>query len=345
MRKTPPTSITTGQQMQAPSASPLFVGGGYIPLLVKQFEGINSTQATSGTSEAAIATDLSYVMEGTDHAIAIYSAASGAKLYGPYSPDSFFAPIKHAGYTFAYPQLYYDTMRDRWIVLYLEIAPGGTVTYLDLAISQTTSPTQPTPGAQYNLYQFSANFAPSGGVNSFCAYETLGVDYYGVYITCTNYRQGSFVGNTVLAINKAPMLSEATPNTWSWNNAVASSVGPSLVLSPATEEGVQDAEFIVGTDAGPWHYEPLPLSLRTDQPAQYRRRGAHLQLSDRTTAHLLLRSTPSASARWPEHEFPRLWDQAGELQGGSPLPRLDQRNHHIRTTRRHRLGGDPALSE
>jgi hypothetical protein len=114
--------------------------------------------------------------------------------------------------------------------------------------------TQPTPGAQYNMYQFTTNFEPSGGVNSFCAYETLGVDYWGVYITCTNYRNlVGFVGNTVLAINKAPLLTgAANPQMYWWNDAVKTflDVSPALTLSPATEEGVQDAEFIVATDAG-----------------------------------------------------------------------------------------------
>jgi hypothetical protein len=191
-------------------------------------------------------------MEGVDNAIAIYSASSGAKLYGPYSPDSFFAPVKHAGDIFAYPQMYYDVMRDRWIVVYLEITSSRTVTYLDIAVSQTTSPTQPSPGAQYNVYQFDTSFEGTPKVNSYCDFETLGVDYWGLYISCVEYRNFSFVGNTVLAINKAPMLSGANPNTWFWNDAlkIASDAGPALELSPATEEGVQDAEFVVATDAG-----------------------------------------------------------------------------------------------
>jgi hypothetical protein len=148
--------------------------------------------------------------------------------------------VYHAGDTFAYPQMYYAVMRDRWIVLYLEIEPSHTVTYLDVAISQTNSPTQPTPGAQYNIYQFGTKFAPGQHTNSYCDYETLGVEYWGVYLTCVNYRLGSFVGNTVLAINKAPLLSgAANPQTWAWNDAlkIAGDAGPSLEISPAIEEG------------------------------------------------------------------------------------------------------------
>lgn len=143
--KAVPTAVP-GAQTKSPTsaAGPSFVGGGLNPLLVKQFDGINSTAAGNGTGNAAIATDLSYLMEGVDNAIAIYSAASGAKLYGPYAPASFFAPVYHSGDLFAYPQMYYDTMRDHWVVVYLEIAPNRVVTYLDVAVSQTTSPTQPT---------------------------------------------------------------------------------------------------------------------------------------------------------------------------------------------------------
>ena len=252
-RKATSTSLPGAATKTPQGVSPSFVGGGAMPLLVKQFDGLNSAQVGGGTGNAAIATDLSYVMEGVDNAIAIYSATSGAKLYGPYSPASFFAPVYHAGDLFAYPQMYYDTMRDRWIVAYLEVAPSHTVTYLDVAISKTTSPTQPTPGAQYNVYQFDTNFEGTPKINSYCDYETLGVDYWGVYITCVNYRNFTFVGNTALAINKAPLLTgAANPQTYWWDDAlkITSDAGPALELSPAIEEGVQDAEFIIATDAG-----------------------------------------------------------------------------------------------
>ena len=99
----PPQQLTTPAKA---TVSPNFVGGGAVPLPVKQFDGLDYTQAGSGWGTTAIATDLSYVMEGTTNAIAIYSAASGAKLYGPYSAQSFFAPVYHNGDFFLYPQMY-----------------------------------------------------------------------------------------------------------------------------------------------------------------------------------------------------------------------------------------------
>jgi hypothetical protein len=254
-KSAPPTGpgARTTTPASASSAGPRFVGGGLNPLLVKQFDGLNSTQAGGGTGEAALATDLSYLMEGVDNAIAIYRATNGTLAYGPYSPQSFFAPVYHAGDSFAFPQLYYDTMRDHWIAVYLEIAPSRTVTYLDVAVSQSISPTQPSPGAQYNVYQFSTNFEPVGLINSYCDNETLGVDYWGLYISCIEYRNTVFVGNTILAINKAPLLTgAASPQTWIYNDAltITGDAGPALEISPAIEEGVQDAEYIVATDAG-----------------------------------------------------------------------------------------------
>jgi hypothetical protein len=45
---------------------------------------------------------------------------------GPYAPASFFTSVYHAGETIANPQRYYETMRDRWVIAYLEVSSGGT---------------------------------------------------------------------------------------------------------------------------------------------------------------------------------------------------------------------------
>ena len=83
-----------------------------------------STLGTTDLPHTALATDLSYLMEGIDTAVAIYRTSNGALAYGPYTADSFFQPIKHAGDTFSDPQMNYDVMRDHWIVTYLEWTPG-----------------------------------------------------------------------------------------------------------------------------------------------------------------------------------------------------------------------------
>jgi len=129
---------------------PKFVGGGVQPLLVKNVDGLNDSQGACGgcyPPDQAIATDLSYVMEGVNTSVGIFNANTGALQFGPYSADSFFAPVKIGGDFFSDPQMNYDVMRDRWVVVFIEYPPSAATSYIDIAVSKTTSPTQPSPGA------------------------------------------------------------------------------------------------------------------------------------------------------------------------------------------------------
>jgi hypothetical protein len=232
--------------------SPAFVGGGVTPLVTKNVDGLTSVQAGSPGAypDPAIATDLSYVMEGVENAVAIYRASTGALVYGPYAASSFFAPVYTSGDTFNNTQMYYDVMRDRWVVSMLQDHAGAS--YIDLAISTSTSPTQPSPGGQYYIYQIGTNFEPNGSTPSFCPRMTMGMDYWGVYFTCANYLATSdFVGNTMLALAKAPLLSGGSWFGYYANDGLRTGArAPAYAVSPAIEEGVQDAEFFVSTDAG-----------------------------------------------------------------------------------------------
>jgi hypothetical protein len=231
--------------------NPAFVGGGVTPLVTKNVDGLTSAQVTGEpVSDPAIATDLSYVMEGVNGAVAIYRASTGALAYGPYAASSFFAPVPvySNGDEFINPQMYYDVMRDRWVVSYLQFHNG--VTYLDLAISVSNSPTQPAPGAQYYIYQHDTNFEPNGVIPSFCRPMTMGMDYWGIYFTCANFRSG-LVGNTMIALAKAPLLSGGSVTSWTMNDGLkTATMAPAFATSPAIEEGVQDAEYFLSTDAG-----------------------------------------------------------------------------------------------
>jgi hypothetical protein len=260
VRANPPVSNPTPNTRRGDGKGPSFVGGGVTPLLTKSVDGLNSVQAGGSFPDQAIAADLSYVMEGVNSAIAIYYASTGALAYGPYSAQSFFSPVYHAGGAFFNPQMYYDVMRDRWVVSWLEADASGTFAYLDIAISVSNSPTQSTPGGQYYIYQVKANFDPSGGTPSYCHRMTMGMDYWGIYFTCANFRNG-FVGNTMVAFGKAAMLSGRGYSWWYYNDGLhTASANLAFALSPAIEEGVQDAEFFVSTDAG-WGITSANLGL------------------------------------------------------------------------------------
>jgi hypothetical protein len=235
--------------------SPSFVGGGVNPLVTKNVDGLAKTTQSGGAfnfPDPAIATDLSYVMEGVNGAIAIYRASTGALQFGPYAASSFFAPVYGSGDSFYNGQMYYDVMRDRWVVSYLQFTGGLTgVTYLDIAISVSNSPTQPNPGGQYYIYQLDTNFT-ANQVPDFCYRMTMGADYWGLYFACRNVnsQSHSFMGNTTLALGKTPAYSGGTAFSWYVNNALQAGGGgfPAPAVSAAIEEGVQDAEFFISTD-------------------------------------------------------------------------------------------------
>jgi hypothetical protein len=251
----PKAPVIGSQPSSTKSATdPKFLGGAVIPPALIVTSGLDTPKTgVVDPPDGAAATDLSYLMEGTDPAIAIYRTSTGALAYGPYTADSFFQPVKHAGDTFSDPQMNYDVMRDHWIVTYLEWTPGG-LSYLDLAVSTSNSPTQPAPGAQYHEFQIATTFL---GGNTACDYQTLGVEYYSLTITCVEFdTSNAFKGNTTIVFDKNSLLSGGTATYYTFNNTVSTSLNtcsgpcPAFRLSPAIEDGVQDSEFIVATDAG-----------------------------------------------------------------------------------------------
>jgi hypothetical protein len=241
--------------------SPNFVGGGVLPPIYKNFEGLNNAQSGDqwGFPDSTVATDLSYLMEGTNNAIAIYSGSTGALLFGPYTTASFFSPIKKNGTLIRAPEMVYDVMRDRWVVTALEIKPlnaGVAEAYIDIAISVTNSPTQPFPGAQYYEYQINTNVQPDVGVISWCDEDNLGIEYWGLYLSCTIFRNdtsGDPVGgggNTTFTIPKIGFYSGSGGVYFFYNNVITTDLSsPAFGPQPAIEDGTPDAEFIVANDA------------------------------------------------------------------------------------------------
>jgi hypothetical protein len=253
------------------ATSPSFVGGGVLPPVYKSFEGLNSTQGTgNNTGGQSMATDLSYVVQTTVNAVGIYSSASGALLYGPYTSSSFFAPVKLSGDFLVEPQTFYDVMRDRWIVVYSELTTSSVIDhgYIDIAVSQINSPTQPTPGGQYWLYRLEATqFNTQYG--EYCSGPQIGADYWGLYIACQAMGNGpsGFIDNYILALDKTRLYNgmsasgsvyksiPAGPNTC---GAGGNSPCPAQALNPAVEDGVPDAEFFTGMNGS---YAPVSSDL------------------------------------------------------------------------------------
>jgi hypothetical protein len=153
----------------------------------------------------------------------------------------------------------YDVMRDRWVVRALELKPlnsGVAEAYIDIAISVTNSPTQPFPGAQYYEYQIDTNVQPDVGVISWCDEDNRGIEYWGLYLSCTIFRNDTLGDpapggdNATFTIPKNGYYSDSGGAYFFYINVITTDLsGPAFGPQPAIEDGTPDAEFIVANDA------------------------------------------------------------------------------------------------
>jgi hypothetical protein len=157
------TNLTDG-------VSPKFIGGTQLlPTLLKSFDGLNATQTggVAGNASPSIAVNPpGNGQNAGSGGIAIYKTSAGTLAYGPCSSRSFFAPIYTAGAALNDSQALNDTSRDRWIIDFVEWNPHFSQSWLDVAISQTISPTQPSPGTQYYEHKIAANRCNSPNANA-----------------------------------------------------------------------------------------------------------------------------------------------------------------------------------
>jgi hypothetical protein len=243
-------SVSAGAPLPQAKISPNFIGGSKIPLLTKNVDGLTSVEAGAPfvIPDPAIATDLSYVMEGVSESFAIYRASNGSLAFGASLESSFFASVFHSSDLFGSTLMDYDVMRDRWIVVAIEGSSGGP-SYLDIAVSASTSPNQPTPGGQCHEYQIPTAFRGSA---SQCGHAQLGVEYYSLTITCGVYAPPgvTLLGNETIVIDKAPLLTGAPASYTLYQDVMLDNGHFAYSISPAIEDGVQDAEYLVATEAG-----------------------------------------------------------------------------------------------
>jgi len=237
-----------GAPLPQTNVSPNFIGGSKIPLLTKSVDGLTSVDAGAPfvIPDPAVATDLSYVMEGVSESFAIYRASDGSRAFGPYLESSFFAPVFHSSDQYGNTLMDYDVMRDRWIVVAVEGSSNGP-TYLDIAVSTSTAPNQPMPGGQYHEYQI---LMASRGSGTHCGPVLLGVEYYSLTITCGVNNFAGLLGDETIVIDKAPLLTGAPASYTLYEDVMLDNGHFAHSISPAIEDGVQDAEYLVATEAG-----------------------------------------------------------------------------------------------
>jgi hypothetical protein len=253
--KTYPSALPHAQGRAVSARSPNFVGGGDIPELVNQADGINSTQAGDNccfTPDPVIAAAPGYLFEGVNNLLEVFTTSYTQK-FGPWTPDTFFAPLKHAGDSFLNPQITFDAERAVYVIAWEEIKGDLSADYIDLAISKTSSP---SPLSNFYEYQIPATVS---GASDYCDGLTLGYDYWGVWLTCVNgiVMNGGveITGNRVFVFSTNAMLAGNITGKYAWYYDVptdlncSTSCTPAIMASPAIEDGVPNAEWVIATDS------------------------------------------------------------------------------------------------
>lgn len=218
-----------------------------IPKLFRSGAGINFSQSGCGCTppDQAVATNGKYVAEGVNNLLTFYNTSLGT-VYGPFQMSAFFAPVFHSGDFGSDPQITYDATRGRWLIAWLEVQPAGAGApdFIDLAVSSTSA-----INSTYFEYQIASNVS---GSTDFCDYPTAGYDSNAEWVSCTTFStaDGSFQGNRVFGFALKQMTAgQSMPFVWFYNIPTDLGVG-AYRLSPATEDGTPQAEFITASDAG-----------------------------------------------------------------------------------------------
>jgi hypothetical protein len=84
------------------------------------------------------------------------------------------------------------------------------------------------------------------GAGSDCGGARLGVEYYSLTLTCSLNRGG----NETIVIDTAPLLTGAPASYTLYDDVMLDNGHFVYAISPAIEDGVQDAEYLVASEAG-----------------------------------------------------------------------------------------------
>ena len=236
--------------------NPNFDACGYtvFPCEYSVFDGLTSTQ-TGGFAypSITIGSNPSYVLEGVNAALVVYKF-SPQVFSGPVSASSFFGSVLQSGDTMENSQVFWDATRLHWIIVMEEYGVNGSgdsVSYLDIAVSKTQNVTL-NPATQYYVYQMQTNEGLGGTAGNWCDNPTLGGDYWGAWISCNAYDAvtNGFVGNIVFGLSKNALYTGSFTGFF-WKQIPAPN-GSDLAfnMSPASEDGTPDAEFLIATDEG-----------------------------------------------------------------------------------------------
>jgi hypothetical protein len=237
-------ALPQGVGSAAPTGTNLY-GNGKLPVLQGKAAGLDSSVSGGWyPPDQAIANSASYTVEAVNDSYEVYNTTFGA-VAGPYTAEQIFSSVWHAGSFASDPQVTYDGTRKVYLIAWLEVNSNATFDWVDVAV--TTSP-NPVGISSYFVYQVSTE---AFNADRFCDYPTLGYDWSGMYVSCVAFSNstGNFLGNDTLTLSLDAMTVGAGFTYYDFMN-IGNSFGAAYRLSPAMEDGVPQAEWIVTSDAG-----------------------------------------------------------------------------------------------
>lgn len=190
------------------------------------FAGLSSTGWIP--PDIVMAVGPSHVVQAVNSGFAIFSK-NGSAQQGYTTFDSFFAPVKPAGWSgFLFdPRVLYSPEHGKFVMLALGLDQTNLGSYLYVAVSQTTNPT-----GVWWVWRINSNFAGLTG-DAWLDYAGLAADSWGIYATGNYYFwAGGFKYSTIISLNPA-MFSGGSSNGWQFVNLQWPSASVAFGLQPA----------------------------------------------------------------------------------------------------------------
>lgn len=183
-----------------------------------------NTQSTLDPPEPAVCVNDQYVLETVNGGIRIFGT-DGTPRTPTLSINQFFkaepairrTPTVAWGEKLADPRCFFDSDVNRWFVVVFtqKLLPSGAGsgrTFLDLAVSQTSSPL-----GTWNVYRIETtndgrNGVSHAGCPCYPDYPVIGADKYGFHITTNEVSYaGGFHGAQIYAMSKAALVAGTLP--------------------------------------------------------------------------------------------------------------------------------------
>ncbi|HLZ24881.1 MAG TPA: protein kinase, partial [Ktedonobacterales bacterium] len=229
-----------------------------------------------------------YVVEALDGLIHIASSDGTPNVTRNIAAADIFSRVLHGSDLLGQPRVFFDQAAGRWLIVFDELAVSNravTASYLDLAISQGTSPL-----ASWHVYQLPEEIAAYAAC-TWGDFPQIGSNTTSYYLTASIFAcgvNGAFEGTVLWDMPKSAVSAGRTAALFQWTGFQRDNHRPVYSLSPAVETGATTTEWLVSNDAGyvdkgaisqrvnVWGVVRLPISANGTQTIALARASVNL---------------------------------------------------------------------